>query len=266
MNLPTKFLKIVLLSGFLFAPAVTSLSAVSLDRLSEQDIQRVKDLIIKLEPFIRERETTQTLATLTFEELYAPLTEDEKQFLKGFQDIDASAAGVKIPFRGIATGKEELVVIRGQKIKIKGEENVLPPQYLPPDVYTKYLAMMDAMQSDLGKRLYVESGYRSSAYQLYLFVYYLKNHDYSIRETVKFITLPGYSEHGSVEHQAVDFINAFGINGEENPAEFAVLEEYAWLQDKAGQFGFVESYPKTPAGSGITYEPWHWRFEKMAKE
>jgi len=95
---------------------------------------------------------------------------------------------------------------------------------------------------------------------LYLLVYYLQNHDYSIRETTKFVALPGYSEHGAPKFQAVDFINADGINGENNPQEFEDLPEYRWLVKNARRFGFVLSYPKK-SGTGITYEPWHWRYE-----
>ena len=173
---------------------------------------------------------------LTFPELYAPLNQDEKKFLKKFQAIKGRELNVKIPFREIATGQEKLVTITGQKIKVQGEDKELPPQFLPAEVFPQYEAMMSAMQKDIGKRLYVESGYRSSAYQLYLFVFYLKNHDYSIRETVKFVALPGYSEHGSPHHQAIDFINEEGINGEEHPEEFEVLDEYRWLNEHASRF------------------------------
>ncbi len=85
---------------------------------------------------------------------------------------------------------------------------------------------------------------------------------YSIRETVKYVALPGFSEHGAPSHQALDFINPDGINGEDNPAEFEALPEYAWLVKNAKRFGFTLSYPKAAAGTGITYEPWHWRWEE----
>ena len=239
-----------------------------LNKLPEQDVQKVKDLIAKLEPYIKEREAAENLAKLTFDELYAPLNEEERAFLKGFQEIDPVAAGVHIPYREIATGQEELTVIRGQTMKVlkdgKEEEKILPPQYLPPKVFEKYTAMMEAMKKNLGKRLFVESGYRSSAYQLYLFVYYLKNHEYSIKETVKFVTLPGYSEHGSPNHQAIDFINENGINGEDKPEEFEALAEYKWLLDNAAKFDFVLSYPRSAQG-GVTFEPWHWRYEHNEK-
>ena len=121
--------------------------------------------------------------------------------------------------------------------------------------------MMDAMQKDLGKHLYVESGYRSSAYQLYLFVGSLKNHNYSIRETAKFVALPGHSEHGCPRQQAIDFVNEDGIDGQNNPKFFEVLPEYAWLTKNAQNFNFALSYPKD-SNDGIAFEPWHWHYNK----
>ncbi|HPB69116.1 MAG TPA: M15 family metallopeptidase [Candidatus Omnitrophota bacterium] len=242
---------------------------LNLDKLSDPDIQKVKRLITDLEPLIVQRDRTRDRAKLTFEELYAPLSADQKSFLKQFEKLNARDLDVKIPFRGISTGEEDLVRITGQKVKVRDhkkegtdkDERELLPQFLPPCVYQQYSAMMDKMGKDIGKRLLIESGYRSSAYQLYLFVFYLRNHGYSIRETAQFVALPGYSEHGAPEFQAVDFISQDGINGKDDPAEFEALEEYRWLLKNARQFGFVLSYPKSSA-HGIAYEPWHWRFEE----
>ncbi|MFA5059961.1 MAG: M15 family metallopeptidase [Candidatus Omnitrophota bacterium] len=251
-----------LVAAILFATSAPSF-ALDFDKLSASDIKKAQNLINKLAPLIEERDKKQNLATLTFDELYAPLSAKERRFLKKFQSLDAKKLNVKIPFRGIATGKEELVVIKNQKIKTKeGKDKYLSPQFLPPNVYEQYLVMMKAMKKDLKKQLYIESGYRSSAYQVYLFVYYLRNHEYSIRETVKFVALPGFSEHGSVKHQAIDFINENNINGEDDPKEFEDLPEYKWLLEHAKEFNFVLSYPKN-AGKGITFEPWHWRYEKQ---
>ena len=241
------------------------LAELNLDALPRKDIMMVKGLLKKLKPLINGREADSTLATLTFDELYAPLNEKESQFLRNFQGLDAEALKVKIPFRGIATGNEPLTKITGQRVRYiniqNGASRELGAQYLPEHVYQKYKDMMAAMQKDTGKRLLIESGYRSSAYQLYLFIYYLKNHEYSIRETVKWVALPGYSEHGAPVHQAVDFINESGINGEYNTKEFEDLPEYHWLMEHAAEFGFVLSYPKMDQ-SGITYEPWHWRLDE----
>jgi len=242
-----------------------ALAELKLDGLPPRDIAMVKTLLEKLEPLTKAREQEETLATLTFNELYAPLNDEEARFLKEFQNLNAKELNVRIPFRGMATGEEELVKIAGQRMHYvhieNGASREIGVQYLPVSVYEQYLKMMEAMEKDIGKRLLIESGYRSSAYQLYLFVFYLSNHEYSIRETVKFVALPGYSEHGAPKHQAVDFINAYGINGEYNTKEFEDLPEYQWLLARAGEFGFVLSYPKT-AQAGITYEPWHWRFDE----
>ena len=249
--------------------ASPGMAALNIEKLSAADIQQVKGVLKKLMPLIQERDRQRNLAKLTFEELYAPLDREQKEFLRQFEKLDAKALGVKIPFRGMATGQEELVMVTGQKVRVRDHKKEgtdkdvreLSPQFVPPRVYKKYQEMTAAMQKDIGKTLLIESAYRSSAYQLYLFVFYLRNHDYSIRETARFVALPGYSEHGFPSQQALDFINPDGINGENNPAEFEALEEYRWLQKHAGRFGFVLSYPKEAAGSGITYEPWHWRCE-----
>lgn len=244
----------------LFQPAFAALDA---DKLSVEDAGRVQNFLTRVEPLIKEREAAQSLATLTFGDMEAPLNTDERALFNEFRNLKGDELGVTIPFRGIATGKEELVVLKDQQIQIAGKPAILPPQYLPPNVYERYLKMMDAMESDLGKRLYVESGYRSSAYQLYLFIFYLKNHDYSIRETTRWVALPGYSEHGAPQAQAIDFISADGVSGEENPKLFEDLEEYGWLVENAGHFGFALSYPK--GQPGITFEPWHWRYENPAE-
>lgn len=246
-----------------------SCAELNLDKLSDSDIQKVKGLVSVLEPLIIERDRTRDRAKLTFKELYAPLSAEQRTFLKRFENLNAKELDVKIPFRGIATGEEDLVLIIGQKVKVRDhkkegtdkDERELSPQFLPTRVYQQYLAMMKNMEKDIGKRLFIESGYRSSAYQLYLFIFYLRNHGYSIRETVKFVALPGYSEHGAPRFQGVDFINRDGINGKENPAEFEKLEEYRWLVKNARRFGFVLSYPKD-SPQGISYEPWHWHFEE----
>lgn len=234
-------------------------AALNYDRLSAADIKKRAQIMKVLVPYMQDRAGQGDIATLTFEQLYQPLTKTQRKFLQQFRALDGKELKVKIPYQGLATGQEDLVVIKGQKIKIKGELTTLAPQFLPRPVHAQYTAMMEAMEKDIGRRLYIESGYRSSAYQLYLFVFYLSNHDFSIRETLKFVALPGYSEHGAPANQALDFINSDGINGEDNPQEFEDLPEFAWLMEHAGKFSFVLSYPKN-SPKGITYEPWHWRY------
>lgn len=239
-------------------------STLNVDTLSPQQIEEVKELVKKLEPFIRTKDQQGALPFLTFKELEAPLNAREKKFLRSFRDLKSGEVGVKIPFQGFSQGEKDLIRLDGQKIRVKGEETTLPPQFLSPPVYQAYQFMMRAMARDTGKRLFVESGYRSSAHQLYLFIFYLSNHNYSIRETAKWVALPGFSEHGNPQHLALDFINAAGINGEYNVTEFELLPEYRWLLENAARFGFVLSYPKN-ISTDITYEPWHWRYDGAPK-
>jgi hypothetical protein len=250
-------LSVFLLSG---CASFTRTSAIELnvEKLSPEQIAKVKTLVTKLEPFIKTKDQEGKLPSLTFKELESPLNSEEKRFLRAFRDLRAREIGVRIPFLGFSQGEKDLVRVDGQKIRMNGELKELPPQFLSPQVYQAYRFMMRAMERDIGRQLFVESGYRSSAHQLYLFIFYLSNHNYSIRETVKWVALPGYSEHGDPEHLAIDFINSNGINGEKNVAEFEALPEYQWLLKNADRFGFVLSYPKN-APAGITYEPWHWR-------
>jgi hypothetical protein len=268
--------RLFLLCFFLLIPAWAH--ALDVNKLPDSDIQKVKQIIAKLEPVIQKRDAEKNLASMTFKDLYAPLSKNEAKFLKKFLKLKRKEVDTRIPWQGISSGEKDLVMFKGQKVKEKirtrkdGKlqtelvSRTLPPQYLPRLVAMKYLAMMDEMERDIGKRLYIESGYRPSAFQLYLFVYYLQNHKYSIKETVKFVALPGYSEHGSPEHQAIDFINKDGVNGDPNTAEFEALPENKWLLDHAHEFGFVLSYPKN-CPTGITYEPWHWRYDpKEAKK
>ena len=46
--------------------------------------------------------------------------------------------------------------------------------------------MMASMKHDIGKRLYIDSGYRSPGYQAYLFIKYLiTEHNYSLLESAQ---------------------------------------------------------------------------------
>jgi len=198
---------------------------------------------------------------ITFDELYAGLGEDEQAFLDRVRSINPRKS---FNFQGTHLSESSEGIrfkrIKAQKIRKKGKPEKLDPQYLPKEVWQDYKRLMKAMKKDLGKKLLVESGYRSPAYQLYTFLYYLPKHHYSLVETGHWVALPGYSEHGAPGRQAIDFINEEGINGEDNAEEFERLPEYEWLLRRAKEFGFELSYPR--ASKGVTFEPWHWRWTK----
>jgi D-alanyl-D-alanine carboxypeptidase len=97
------------------------------------------------------------------------------------------------------------------------------------------------------------SGYRSHDYQLGIFRRKLARGQ-SVAQILAVNAAPGYSEHHSGE--ALDL----GTPGEP-PAEegFERTPAFGWLQRRAGEFGFLLSYPRGNR-HGIVYEPWHWRF------
>ena len=229
------------------------------DRLSTEEKVLLHRILTSWERWVPERKEKGRAPLMSFEELYSGLGAEERGFLDRIRAIDPKKSfGFKGTYLGSSQEGVRFKRLKGQWILKGARKEKLDPQYLPEEVYKVYKAMMKAMKKGLGRKLLVESGYRSAAYQLYTFLYYLPKHRYSLRETASWVALPGYSEHGAPERQAIDFINEEGINGEDNVEEFEQLPEYHWLLAHAHEFGFELSYPR--GGKGITFEPWHWRY------
>ena len=203
------------------------------------------------ETWMPSKKADGTAPLISFEELYQGLGEEEQIFLDRMRAINPAPL---TPEKNTTFQR-----IEGQAYKKEGKIQTLGPQYLPKNVFEAYEEMMRAMQKDLGKRLLVDSGYRSPAYQLYTFLFFLPKHHFSIKETREWVALPGHSEHGTQDHQAIDFMNEEGINGDTRAEDFEALPEYHWLQDHARDFSFKLSYPR--GTKGTTFEPWHWRYE-----
>ena len=229
------------------------------DLLSGEEQATLRRILTHWEKWVPAKRKNGTAPLVDFPELYAGLGIEEQVFLDRVRSINPKKS---FSFKGSHFGKPPEGIhfkrVARQIVIRKGKREKLDPQYLPEKVYGAYEQMMKKMKQDLGKRLLIDSGYRSPAYQLYTFLYYLPKHHYSLVETGHWIALPGYSEHGAPQQQAIDFINEQGINGEDNVEEFAVLPEYEWLLRHAQEFGFELSYPRWK--KGITFEPWHWRY------
>ena len=241
---------------------VQAIESHSIEELRAADQALVRELLARAEPLITRRKAEGAVNLLTFEELYAPLSDAQRAFFDWMRTLTPEAVGgVRVPL-GAPPARVEFARVEAQTYTNNdGKSVTLDPQYLPRHVLEAYHRMMQAMARDLGKRLLVDSGYRAPAYQLYLFGFYLAgNHHFSIRETNRFVALPGYSEHGAPQRQAIDFINEQGINGDGQPEAFEALPEYHWLQQHAREYGFVLSYPRdNPLAT--SFEPWHWHFE-----
>lgn len=234
--------------------------ALNLDQLSKQDRQQLHVILERLAPVIEHDRARGTLPLLTFQRLYVPLTFEQRRWLDALRAIAPESLGGASRRLPQPSPYEDFVRLDGQIVHEQGEPRTLHPEYLPRATFNAFQRMMVAMRKDLGRRLLVESGYRSPADQLYLFCFYLPKHGYSIRETNRYVALPGCSEHGSPALQAIDFINEDGINGEDHPEEFEQLPEYRWLQEHAVTYGFYLSYPRDNARN-TSFEPWHWHHE-----
>ena len=125
-----------------------------------------------------------------------------------------------------------------------------------------FLSMQKAAAAD-GVTVWMQSGYRSVSYQKKLYdnkTQYYRDKGLSeaaAREKAAVIVNPpGCSEHNcglaadlnSPEHTTLD-------------TGFADTAAFRWLCENAEQYGFILRYPKEAESvTGITYEPWHWRY------
>lgn len=255
-----RFLSVVVLSVSAALSFSMPARAVSLDGLSEQEKAIRLSILQSLNPFVDERKKAGTAPLIAWGELYARLTLEQVRFMEEFRAIDPAAVGGASRRLPAPAPDTRFVRLDRQVVLREGKSVRLDTQYLPAAAFEAYERMMKAMEGDLGKRFLVESGYRSPAYQIYLFLFYMPKHAYSVRETNRHVALPGCSEHGSPAFQAIDFITPAGINGEDRPEEFEELQEYGWLNARAKEFGFFLSYPR---GGESAFEPWHWHYESI---
>lgn len=199
-----------------------------------------------------------------FDYLLGELNLIEKMVVSRIFAINPGELGFKGPFHTLEKPRN-LVKVPPRTYKLSGQEKSTGSQYCPEASYNDYLRMMAQMRRDLGRELFIASGYRSPGMQAYLFLYYLaRKHRYSLQETARLVAFPGYSEHGDPVNNALDFINSDGISGEEagqTPEDFEGLPEYQWLLQHAHEYNFTLSYPRGDQ-QGISFEPWHWHWEK----
>ncbi len=246
----------MIIKSFILALLILEVTGCGPKTLPKGERQQVDRILMHWATWVPERQKNGTAPLMSFDELYQGLEDQEKNFLERirFLEKDGIFPAVDLPLKKI----------EGQKVLKNGKSEELGAQYLPPQVAEACEKMMTAMKKETGKRLYVDSGYRSPAYQLYTFLFYLPKHHYSIEEGKQWVALPGHSEHGNPDRQAIDFINEEGENGDEAAERFEALPEYAWLQKNAPAFGFELSYPR--GTKGTAFEPWHWRYVPSKEE
>lgn len=246
---------ILAVSDVMFFP----ISNKKLDFVQRSAVDRINKVwAAKLESMPKEERKV-----VAYQDLMKSLNPIEREFAGRIFSINPSTLG----FKGPEFSKDpviNLVKIDSMTFVHDGKEIETGINFFPKDHYADFQRMMEAMRSDIGKELHVESGYRSPGYQAYLFFYYLgPENGYSLDENAKWIAMPGYSEHGSPE-TAVDLISSDGISGQDKGQtadDFYALPEFAWLTDNAAKYNFYLTYPKGNA-FGVSDEPWHWHWEK----
>jgi hypothetical protein len=258
-------MKLILVYILVFFAAVAAAYFIVLD-VSNYDylplLQRhtAESVLENFEKEINKRPAEQR-AIVDYDSILANLSLIQRNFVNSIFSIDPAELGFKGPF--YSTEKP------GNLVKIEsvplGGERETGIQYLPAHIYSDYDKMADKMEKETGRRLFVDSGYRSPGRQAYLFFYYLvKSSNYSLKENAKWIAMPGYSEHGHPVNTAIDFCSIEGINGfsgDQTADDFTKLIEYEWLLKNASDFNFYLSYPQNN-NLGVSFEPWHWHWEK----
>ena len=125
-------------------------------------------------------------------------------------------------------------------------------------------AMLLAMNEDGIEDVFVQSAYRTHAYQNVLFNTYIEremekglSREQATINANKYSAKPEYSEHRT--GLCIDFTTN-SINGAVDDV-FETTEAYAWLKDNAWKYGFVMRYPENKEETtGYIYESWHYRF------
>ena len=161
----------------------------------------------------------------------------------------------------IWTGKKDDAEHPYQRYEVKATD-LTHALKVAQDSYKAEKAAERAAAKD-GVTIWMQSGYRSVSYQKKLYdnkTQYYRNKGLSeaaAREkAAAIVNPPGCSEHNcglaadlnSPEHTTLD-------------TGFADTAAFRWLCENAEQYGFILRYPKEAESvTGITYEPWHWRY------
>lgn len=154
------------------------------------------------------------------------------------------------------------LVLVNAEVELPADFDVTPRLYsnieINSKIYDPLTEMLDAVHRE-GIVLWVASAYRSVETQERVLENAIKNRmrDYHMtreeaeEHALRTIQRPRHSEHHT--GMAVDFNDI--------ARDFHDTAAYAWLQEHAAEYGFVERYPEDKEDiTGIGYEPWHYRY------
>lgn len=136
---------------------------------------------------------------------------------------------------------------------------VAPGQALHRDAAQALVAMQRAAAAD-GVELVVLSAFRPAELQEELFFAIKSERNQSALERAQVSAPPGFSEHST--GYAIDLGDAYAPQSNLS-VSFETTRAFGWLQANAARYHFILSFPEANA-QGVSYEPWHWRFEGTA--
>lgn len=227
-------------------------------RVSFLDKQAANEIIANTLHRIKKDEK---VAAMTFSELHTDLSAQARKLSERIRSIRPHEYGISR--KAVTPQKaDNLVVVRNQYYATADGWHEIPPRLVPRHTFRAFQAMNQHLKKDIGYELVIQSGYRSPAYQLFIFLFQLKTNDWSVDKTLKTVCLPGYSEHAVGHQQALD-LRAGKFYGPHDMYDFARVPSYRWMLENARDFGFSLSYPKEN-NTGTDFEPWHWRHEKSS--
>ncbi len=225
--------------------------------VSEHDKELIESLLIKVD---KARQHDERIAVISHEDLPKILHTEEISIIDRVYAIDPTIYGFKGPKLALEPVPDTLIKVEPQPYKYQGEQYYTNVQFIPEAPYEAFRLMADAMESQIGRKLLIESSYRSTAYQAITFLSILKINKFDVSKTAKRAAIPGYSEHSTPSQLALDLQNIDGIPSDETPQDFEGTQEYNWLVSNAQRFDFFMSYPKNNP-YGLMFEPWHWRYK-----
>ncbi|MEL6471665.1 MAG: M15 family metallopeptidase [Cyanobacteria bacterium J06623_4] len=157
-------------------------------------------------------------------------------------------------------GKEPDILLNHRRYEVASEDALvqLNPNSqikLQPEAQAVVTQMITKAKAE-GIRLGIISGFRTLADQDYLYFDVKAERGQDAQTRAEVSAPPGYSEHHT--GYAVDFIDE-GRSETHLQTSFETTAAFKWLQENAAYYNFELSFPKGNA-SGVTYEPWHWRY------
>ena len=131
-----------------------------------------------------------------------------------------------------------------------------PNIYVHKDIYEN-LKEMQLIASQRGISLQLLSGYRSIDLQREIFYKNKSIRNQTAIERSRDSAPPGYSEHST--GYAID-VGDGNYPNTHFEVEFEQTPAFKFMKRFASKYHFVLSFPPNNK-QGVTYEPWHWRFE-----